>query len=87
MHNTGKLMQAPDYWGYAAVPVAASPYHYYYQQYPIQFYNCPMPPFDGYNFYNVNYNNPYINTSSNTNSRQSLGNASDDFRKYRDVAL
>jgi hypothetical protein len=93
-HNNGKFIPAPDSWGYNpggvgyAVPMAAAaPYHYYYQQYPIQFYNYPMPPFDGYNFYNVNYNNPYINTSSNNNSRQSLGNASDDFRKYRDVAL
>lgn len=30
--------------------------------------------------------NPYFNLS-NTNSRQSIGNDSDDYRKYRDVAL
>ncbi|XP_053697330.1 uncharacterized protein LOC128744379 [Sabethes cyaneus] len=31
------------------------------------------------------YNNAYLNSANN--SRQSLGNESDDFRKYRDVAL
>ncbi|XP_055642974.1 uncharacterized protein LOC129779497 isoform X2 [Toxorhynchites rutilus septentrionalis] len=31
------------------------------------------------------YNNGYVNSANN--SRQSLGNESDDFRKYRDVAL
>lgn len=46
--------------------------------------NYRMGPFQNYGGY-ANPN-PYMNLS-NTNSRQSIGNESDDYRKYRDVAL
>lgn len=46
-----------------------------------QNYRMPFTNYGGY----ANPN-PYSNLS-NTNSRQSIGNESDDYRKYRDVAL
>lgn len=67
-----------------------------YQQFPIQYINYHHPhyhninrstqylPFSGHGGYTNP--NPY-NNRSNTNSKQSLGNDSDDYRKYRDVAL
>lgn len=51
-----------------------------YQQFPQQYFNYQMQQGFGYS-----YNNPYITRSNN--SKQSLGNESDDYRKYRDVAL
>lgn len=62
-----------------AQPVHHAPMHPQYFQ-P----NYRMAPFTNYGGY-ANPN-PYINLS-NTNSRQSIGNESDDYRKYRDVAL
>lgn len=46
-----------------------------------QNYRMPFTNYGGYT-----NPNPYSNLS-NTNSRQSIGNESDDYRKYRDVAL
>lgn len=46
-----------------------------------QNYRMPFTNYGGYA-----HPNPYSNLS-NTNSRQSIGNESDDYRKYRDVAL
>lgn len=46
-----------------------------------QNYRMPFTNYGGYT-----NPNPYSNLS-NTNSRQSIGNDSDDYRKYRDVAL
>lgn len=63
-------------------------YHPGYAGYPLQYPYFQQIPI-GYGFPNTINNNrtyPYINNSSN-NSRQSLGNDSDDYRKYRDVAL
>lgn len=53
---------------------------------PMQYFqpNYRMSPFTNYGGY-ANPN-PYVNLS-HTNSRQSIGNESDDYRKYRDVAL
>jgi hypothetical protein len=76
-------------------------YYPYYmpQYYGGQYYpnsNIPMPYFHPYQQppapidYNYNYhqNSAYFNHQPVfANSRQSLGNVSDDFRKYRDVAL
>lgn len=66
-------------------PIGPQPHHmiptpqqsaYFHQNYRMPFTN-----YGGY----ANPN-PYSNLS-NTNSRQSIGNESDDYRKYRDVAL
>ena len=68
-------------------------------QYPVNYFNYPMqnnghhPPNSNYFISYPHYtpNNASFNYSaylnSGANSRQSLGNESDDFRKYRDVAL
>lgn len=53
------------------------------QYYPPNYHRMP-PQFTNYAGYPNP--NPYMNVS-NTNSRQSIGNESDDYRKYRDVAL
>lgn len=63
---------------YAPMPTHYPPSHAYFQQ---QNYRMPYSNYGGYP-----NPNPYLN-QSNTNSRQSIGNESDDFRKYRDVAL
>lgn len=64
------------------------PYLYHHQQ---QYYNN-MPTamyFPNHNIDSNLVNNSMFTTTtnSNANSRQSLGNQSDDYRKYRDVAL
>ena len=63
-----------------APPPIPYPYNNNYWNWSSKFnYNDGMMDF-------TNTNNPYVtNRSSNTNSKQSLG--SDDYRKYRDVAL
>ena len=53
---------------------------YYYQPYIHQNYRMPFSGYGG-------YTNPHPGRGSNANSKQSLGNESDDYRKYRDVAL
>ncbi|KAG4074062.1 hypothetical protein HA402_014267 [Bradysia odoriphaga] len=50
---------------------------------PVHNYFPYWYPFSGYAPVNVNQYNPYVNRMS----KQSLGNESDDYRKYRDVAL
>lgn len=52
-----------------------------YQQFPPQYFNYQQH----HQGFGYSYNNPYISRSNN--SKQSLGNESDDYRKYRDVAL
>lgn len=58
----------------------------------------PPPPPPQASYFHQNYRMPFTNYGgyanpnpysnlSNTNSRQSIGNESDDYRKYRDVAL
>lgn len=85
--------------GYYILPSFPPPpptnYHHYFSHKvpPYMFaapvHHAPMLP----QYFQPNYRfggyanpNPYINLS-NTNSRQSVGNESDDYRKYRDVAL
>lgn len=59
---------------------------------------APPPPPPQSSYFHQNYRMPFTNYGgyanpnpysnlSNTNSRQSIGNDSDDYRKYRDVAL
>lgn len=69
--------KVPPYMFAAPVQHAPMPPQYFQPNYR-------MPPFTNYGGY-ANPN-PYMNLS-NTNSRQSIGNESDDYRKYRDVAL
>ncbi|XP_055319857.1 uncharacterized protein LOC129577223 isoform X3 [Sitodiplosis mosellana] len=66
-------MQPPPH---MMAPPPPPPQAYFHQNYRMPFTN-----YGGY----ANPN-PYSNLS-NTNSRQSIGNDSDDYRKYRDVAL
>lgn len=81
-------------------PPTPSGYHHYLSHKNPHYYYPPMPthypPTNAYyhqsyrmpytNYAGYPSSNPYLN-QSNTNSRQSVGNESDDYRKYRDVAL
>lgn len=73
-HKPAQYMYGPP------IPSAMAS-HPHQQQYFQQNYRMPFTNHGGY----ANPN-PYL-TLSNTNSRQSIGNESDDYRKYRDVAL
>lgn len=80
-HCGNNLLQACHQWP----PIIA--YHPGYAGYPLQYPYFQQIPI-GYGFPNTINNNrtyPYMNSSNN--SRQSLGTESDDYRKYRDVAL
>lgn len=103
LQNNDSSCGGPPSSGYYILPSFPPPpptsYHHYFSHKvpPYMFappvHHAPMPqqyfqpnyrmaPFTNYGGY-ANPN-PYL---SNTNSRQSIGNESDDYRKYRDVAL
>ncbi|XP_055379875.1 uncharacterized protein LOC129611004 [Condylostylus longicornis] len=84
----------------AGFPTSSSAVNYHpYQHLPQS--NGQLPPLTPFFLYNQiprvalhcggigygGYTNPFVNGSSGTNSKQSLGQESDDYRKYRDVAL
>lgn len=90
----------PNYYILPTFPPPPAPHHYFsHKPHPQFVYGPPFiqPQFVQPPFFHQNYRpftnyggytnpNPYSNLS-NTNSRQSVGNESDDYRKYRDVAL
>lgn len=103
LQNTDPVCGGPPSSGYYILPSFPPPtnYHQYFSHKVPQYmfappvHHAPMPP----QYFQQNYRmapftnyggyvnpNPYMNLS-NTNSRQSIGNESDDYRKYRDVAL
>jgi hypothetical protein len=83
-------------WNMFPYPPQFGMYQHNFLQYPVNYFNYPMPMQQPGSNYFISYpqytpNNSSFNYSaylnSGANSRQSLGNESDDFRKYRDVAL
>lgn len=102
LQNYSAEQQSNGYYVLPTFPPPPIGYHHYFGHKPHQ-YMLPLPPsmlhhqhqqpmfqqnyrtpFTNYGGYTTS--SPYFNVS-NANSRQSIGNESDDYRKYRDVAL